>query len=75
MKTVQLFSLVVLFAGCGDLPCMKSYKLHFKANLAQTAAEKEYYEKQAEIYDRQCAQYNEQEFQVKQQQELHKHKP
>lgn len=72
-KLILLIPTILLFVGCSDLPCMKSYQLHLKANLSQTQAEKEYYEKQADIYDKQCANYNDKEFQQKQREELIKH--
>jgi hypothetical protein len=74
MHKLLLIAPVILFAGCSDLPCMKSYQLHVKANLSQTQAEKEYYEKLAAPYDQQCANYNEKEYQQKQKEELLKHK-
>jgi hypothetical protein len=75
LKTLFVLSIILLFSSCSDLPCMKSYQLHLKANLSQSLAEKEYYEKQAGIYDKQCADYNEKEYQQRQQEELLKHKP
>jgi hypothetical protein len=73
-KSILLIPIIFVFVGCSDLPCMKSYQLHLKANSSQTQAEKEYYEKQAEIYDKQCANYNESEYQQRQKEELLKHK-
>jgi len=73
-KSILLIPIIFVFVGCSDLPCMKSYQLHLKANSSQTPAEKEYYEKQAEIYDKQCANYNESEYQQRQKEELLKHK-
>jgi hypothetical protein len=74
MHKAILISSILLFICCSDLPCMKSYQLHLKANLSKSQVEKEYYEKQAELYDRECANYNEKEYQQRQQEELLKHK-
>jgi hypothetical protein len=72
-KSIVLIPIIFVFVGCSDLPCMKSYQLHLKANLSQTQAEKEYYVKQAEIFDKQCANYNDKEYQLRQKEELIKH--
>jgi|WetSurMetagenome_2_1015567.scaffolds.fasta_scaffold1388597_1 hypothetical protein len=72
VKSTIVSAIILLFVGCSDLPCMKSYQLHLKANLSQSQVEKEYYEKQAEIYDKQCANYNAGEYKKRQEEESRK---
>lgn len=74
MKILIVSGALLFLFGCSDLPCMKSYQLHLKANMAGNAAEKAYYEKQAEPYDQQCANFNDQEFKKRQQEQLRKSK-
>jgi hypothetical protein len=75
LKPALIISFIaLLFFSCSDLPCMKSYQLHLKANMAQSPAEKEYYEKQAEIYDQQCAKYNTEEYVKRQEEQSRKHR-
>lgn len=73
-KSLILAAALFLFAGCSDLPCMKSYKFHLKANMSKTAAEKDYYTREAQVFDNECARYNESEYQKRKQEELSRHK-
>jgi hypothetical protein len=71
---LPLLLCTIFYVNCSDLPCMKSYKYHLKANFAPTAAEKEYWERQAVIYDKQCAEFNEESFKKKQAEESRSHR-
>ena len=73
LKLLLAIIAAVMFGSCSDLPCMKSFEYHNKANSARTPSEKAYYENEAMIYDQQCATYNDKELKRRQEEESRRH--